>query len=113
MNIKSGIALLAAALLSTTAMAQPSRALLDSAQTRTEMVKYKPSEVATPEGAAGLYSKLYDAALRVCSDETGAAADSLEACVAAALDEAVRSVSAPQVSAMHRASKPVVLAATR
>ena len=113
MNIKSGIALLAAALLSTTVMALPSRALLDEGQTRTEKVKYKASEVATPEGAAGLYSKLHEAAVRVCSDETGAAADSLEACVADALEVAVRSISVPQVSAMHRASKPVVVASTR
>jgi UrcA family protein len=114
MKISSGLALLATALLSTSALALPSRSLQDDVQTRTETVKFKAADAATAEGAASLYGKLNDAALRVCRDERLAAVDSLEACVADALDAAVRSIASPMVSALHwQARKPVTIAATR
>jgi UrcA family protein len=118
MNTKSRLALLTAAMLSTTAMAMPSLpSPWDQTLTRTETVKYKPSEVTTSEGAAALYSRLQEAAVRVCSDDGIGAiggATALQACVADALRSAVQQVAIPMVSALHQqAGRMPVVAATR
>ena len=117
MNTKSKLALIAtAALASTTVLALPSQASLwEQPVTRTETVKYKVSDAATPEGAAALYAKLQESALRVCStDYPEFAGDTagLEACVADALSTAVQRVAIPTVSVLHlQAGKPARVAA--
>jgi UrcA family protein len=103
MNTKSRLALLAAAMIATTAMAQPSRSLWDDAQTRTETVKFKVSEATTVEGATALYSKLQEAAVRVCVDQASINDDAvaLRSCAADALTTAVERLAIPMVSVMH------------
>lgn len=102
---KARLALLAGAVLfSAGAWSMPP----ETTATRTEVVKYDPREVATPEGAAALYSRLQRAAARVCDEPTGGARDgasavlSYSACVKAALSSAVREVQVPLVAVMHR-----------
>ena len=76
--------------------------------TRSETVKYRPSEVATTEGAMQLYGQLKAAAVRVCENPSPLAERSFGAdpsrrtCVEEALTQAVRDVAVPLVSAMHR-----------
>jgi UrcA family protein len=105
MNTKSRLSLLAAAVLSTNALAAPARpAPGEPAETRIETVKYRVSEAATPEGAAALYVRLQNAAVRVCADGRPGLADviSTDACVQDALTSAVRQVAIPMVSALHQ-----------
>jgi UrcA family protein len=105
MITKSRLSLLAAAFLSTHALAAPARpAPWDLIETRTETVKYRVSEAATPEGAAALYARLQNAALRVCTDGHPGRADAISTntCVLEALSSAVRHVAIPMVSALHQ-----------
>lgn len=98
------IALLAgAALLSTGAIAAP---IAGASVTRSETVKYSVTGAATPEGAAALYQKLHETAARVCGGVDTATSSlypsgSYEACMTEALDNAVRRVAIPMVTAMH------------
>lgn len=116
MNTKSKLAMIAASLIvSGSALASPARATLwESSFTRTETVSYKVSEARTPEGAAALYAKLRDTAVRVCSEGSPFGVNDpvgLESCVIEALDTAVRRVSIPMVSALHlQAGKSVAVA---
>jgi UrcA family protein len=97
------LALLAGAvLLSTGAMAAP----IADAVTRSETVQYSVAGTATPEGAAALYQKLHETAARVCGGADTASswrypAGSYETCFRAALDNAVRRVAIPMVTAVH------------
>jgi UrcA family protein len=113
MNTKSKLALLAAALISTTALAAPSRSLVDDQVTQTETVKFKTTDVSTVEGASALYAKLQEAALRVCLIEAPAsiAADvaAAKACANDALTTAVGRLAIPMVSVLHlQAAKPTL-----
>lgn len=103
LNLRKIALLAGAALLSTSAMAAP---LMDGTVTRTETVKYSLSSAATPEGAAALYQKLHETAVRVCGEADPAAAwlytpESLESCVSEALDKAVRRIGVPMITALH------------
>src|SRR5687767_5370209 len=74
--------------------------------TRTETVKYDPARAATHEGAAELYLKLRQAAVRVCSDPTSspgrlAGRTGLAACISDALANAVQDLGIPMVSVLH------------
>lgn len=110
---KSKLALLAAALMSTTAMAVPTLDVTGEAQLRTETVKYKATEAATAQGAAALYARLRAAALRVCVDGLAVSGIDTEyqACVAEALTAAVQNVAIPSVSALHQRSGRTAIAA--
>jgi len=116
-NMKSKLALIAASLIvSGSALAAPARATLwESSFTRTETVSYKVSEARTPEGAAALYAKLRETAVRVCTEGSPFGVNDpvgLEACVIEALDTAVRRVGIPMVSAVHlQAGKSATVAA--
>jgi len=98
------IALLAGAtLLSTGAVALP---LKDGTETKSETVKYKTADARSEEGAVALYQKLYEAALRVCSDSDAASAGSYmmsvdKNCLTRALDKAVSRVGSPMVTALN------------
>jgi UrcA family protein len=80
--------------------------LTEAAVTRTESVKFKPSEVSTAEGASALYRQLREAAARVCTEEAAFAFDvhGYETCVVDALNTAVKRVSIPLVSTLHQQS---------
>jgi len=78
------------------------------AVTRTETVKYRPSEVASAGGAAKLYARLQVAARKVCEDPSpqatrvGSADPAFVACVREALDHAVQQLGLPMVTTLHR-----------
>jgi UrcA family protein len=104
LNLRKIALLAGAALLSTSALAGP---LLDHVVTRKEAVKYSLPKATTAEGAAALYRKLHETAVRVCGegDANAAwlyAADTLESCVSDALDKAVRHIGTPMVTALHQ-----------
>ena len=114
MKFPSRPVLLAAALVSVPAFAQPVTSLHDGTITRTETVKYKASEASTVDGATELYAKLHDAARRVCTEgETFASSSAgVAPCVADALENAVRRVLIPMVTVMHlQARRPATVAA--
>lgn len=108
-NKGSKVLLLAGAMLCcASAWAMPS---LEPTVTRTEAVKYRPSEANTAEGAAKLYKDLRIAARRVCESQgvnLAPLADSARSsCIQKALDEAVASLGIPMVSAIHQYNRPV------
>lgn len=76
--------------------------------TRTEAVRFDPSQVSTREGAAKLYARLQRAAHRVCEDvalslRAPLAADpGHAACVREAMDRAVADLAVPLVVVVHR-----------
>lgn len=79
---------------------------LATPQPRMQSVKFSPSEAATPEGAASLYAKVREAALRVCSEPQEMLTGGMEeaarnACVKDAVADAVRSIDIPMVAVMH------------
>jgi len=100
-----GPALLAGALLCAAgASAAPLSG--EAVQTRTETVKYAPSQVSTTQGASVLYAELKAAAQRVCTDPDPAgmryeSEAAFEACVGEALTTAVRKVGIPMLTVLH------------
>lgn len=94
-----------AAMFTTSAWASPPGA--GDIITRTETVKYLPSEAASDEGAQQLYRRLQAAAARVCSDSGPMPLrhdrmSSYATCVKQALDGAVRQLGVPVVSMLHQ-----------
>jgi UrcA family protein len=102
LNLRNFALLAGAMLLSTGAMAAP---FADGKVTKTETVKYSVPSSTTVEGAVSLYQKLQEAAARVCAEAEATAyrytTDSMESCVAGALDKAVVDIGIPMVSALH------------
>lgn len=79
----------------------------EAVQTRTEKVKYAPSQVATQQGASALYAELKTAAQHVCTDPDPAqmryeAEAAFQACVEEALTTAVRKIGIPMLTVLHQ-----------
>lgn len=102
----TSLALLAGALMYTAgAGAAPMGG--EAVQTRTETVKYAPSQAATEQGASVLYGELKAAAQRVCADPhppglRHEAEAAFGACVEDALTSAVRKVGIPMLTVLHQ-----------
>lgn len=116
MRMKSMMLLAGAALCCPGAWAAPP--VSAHVTTRTETVKYRPSQLATEEGAAGLYQSLQRAAERVCADsptemQSLKADPAYASCVRGALDEAVQKVGVPLVTVFHRAAPAAAMASRR
>lgn len=88
--------LLAALCCSATTLAAPSRV----GEVASKVVRFKDLDLSTAEGAKALYERITMAARIVCRD---AGYDARE-CRARAVDDAVRAVSRPLLSSVHRST---------
>ncbi|MEP7313278.1 MAG: UrcA family protein [Pseudomonadota bacterium] len=85
--------------------------------TRTEVVKYSDLNLATPAGAAILYSRIRTAVHRVCRDiiptESANSRFERRSCVKDLTDTAVKDVARPTLTALHEGGATSDLTAQR
>jgi UrcA family protein len=99
-NRMKNVVLIACATLSLGATAMAGEMVV----TRTETVKYSPTEAATPIGAVTLYSALRVAASRACSERgllLSGYGDSYGTCKSAAISRAIADVHIDAVTAVY------------
>jgi len=111
------IAALGALLSTSLASTVPAVAGDAATDVATQVVRYGDLNLADPDGAKTLYSRLKKAARHVCFDTSGADAGlpgliAQSRCVDAALDTAVKDVNKPLLTALHRGT-PGALTASR
>jgi UrcA family protein len=76
-------------------------------------VKFADLNIQTPEGAKVLYHRIRVAASQVCGDGDPIMRDAVRVCTDTAIDNAVKKVNAPYLTALRFGNKPNVQLASK